>query len=129
MLERLSRKRVLNLDHFYLRLRPTVSIAMIPLCHTRFSVENRMHLICMPGSQFHTYHRLMCVISQDIAQNVQKMFINFITLMRVDMKVFTRTTITMKMRLHLHLPQASDWLIASSELLIVGEVLHSEILL
>jgi hypothetical protein len=46
-------------------------------CHTRFSVENRMHLICVPGAQFHTYDRLMSVISQDIAQNVQKMFINF----------------------------------------------------
>jgi GTP cyclohydrolase II len=77
MLERLSKKRVLNLDHFYLSLRPTVSIALIPLCHTRFSVENRMHLICVPGSQFHTYDRLMSVISQDIAQNVQKKFINF----------------------------------------------------
>jgi hypothetical protein len=41
-----------------------------PACHTRFSVENRMHLICVPGSQFHTYDRLMSVISQDIAQNV-----------------------------------------------------------
>jgi hypothetical protein len=40
MLERLPRKRVLNIDHFYLRLRPTVSIALIPLCHTRFSEEN-----------------------------------------------------------------------------------------
>jgi hypothetical protein len=36
-----------------------------------------MHLICVPGSQFHTYDRLMSVISQDIAQNVQKRFINF----------------------------------------------------
>jgi hypothetical protein len=27
-----------------------------------------MHLICVPGSQFHTYDRLMSVISQDIAQ-------------------------------------------------------------
>jgi hypothetical protein len=42
----------------------------IPLvgCHTRFSVENQMHLICVPGSQFDTYDRLMSVISQDIAQ-------------------------------------------------------------
>jgi hypothetical protein len=77
MLERLSRKRVLNLNHFYLRLRPTVSIALIPLCHTRFSEENQMHPICVLGSQFHTYDRLMSVISQDIAQNVQKRFINF----------------------------------------------------
>jgi hypothetical protein len=77
MLERLSRKRVLNIDHFYLRLHPTVSTALIPLCHTLFSEENRLHLICVPGSQFHTYDRLMSVISQDIAQNVQKRFINF----------------------------------------------------
>jgi hypothetical protein len=88
-----------------------------------------MHLICVPGSQFHTYDRLMSVISQDIAQNIQKRFIKFITLKRVDTKVFTRSTITMKTRLHLHLPQASDWLIASSELLVVGEVLHSRVLL
>jgi hypothetical protein len=47
----------------------------------------------------------------------RKDLLTFITLTRVDSKVFTRTTITMKMRLHLHLPQASDWLIASSELL------------
>jgi hypothetical protein len=40
----------------------------INICHTRFSVENRMHLICAPGSHFHTYDRLMSVISQDIAQ-------------------------------------------------------------
>jgi GTP cyclohydrolase II len=46
-------------------------------CHTRFSVENRMHLICVPGSQFHTYNRLMSVISQDIAQKRTKRFINF----------------------------------------------------
>jgi hypothetical protein len=45
--------------------------------HTRFSVENRMHLICVPGSQFHTYDRFMSVISQDVAQNAQKRFINF----------------------------------------------------
>jgi hypothetical protein len=35
----------------------------------------------------------------------------------------------MKTRLRLHLPQASDWLIASSELLVVDEVLHSRVLL
>jgi hypothetical protein len=29
------------------------------MCHTRFSVENRMHLICVPGSQFHTYDRFI----------------------------------------------------------------------
>jgi hypothetical protein len=77
MLEWLSWKRVLNIDHFYLRLCPTVSIALIPLCQTHFSEENRMHLICVPGSQFHTYDRLMSVISQNNAQNVQKRFINF----------------------------------------------------
>jgi hypothetical protein len=77
MVERLSRKRVLNIDLFYLRLCPTVSIALIPLCHTRFSKENRMHLICVPWSQFHTYDRLMSVISQNNAQSVQKRFINF----------------------------------------------------
>jgi hypothetical protein len=76
MLERLSRKRVLNIDHFYLRLRPTVSIALIPLCHTRFSEENRMHLICVPGSQFPTYDRLMSVISQNNAQIVQKLLLH-----------------------------------------------------
>jgi hypothetical protein len=77
MLERHSRKRVLNINHFYLSLRPTVSIALIALCHTHFSEENRMHLICVPGSEFYTYDRLMSVISQDIAQNVYKRFINF----------------------------------------------------
>jgi hypothetical protein len=59
----------------------------------------------------------------------RKGLLTFITLTRVDTKVFTRTTITMKTRLHLHLPQASDWLIASSELLVVDEVLHSRVLL
>jgi hypothetical protein len=54
-------------------------------------------------------------------------FNNFITLMRVDSKVFTRTSITMKTRLHLHLPQVSDWLIASSELFVAIEVLHSRV--
>jgi hypothetical protein len=50
----------------------------------------------------------MSVISQDIAQNVQKGLLTLITLTRVDTKVLTRTTITMMMRLYLHLPQASD---------------------
>jgi hypothetical protein len=49
----------------------------LKLCHTHFSEENRMHLICVPRSQFHTYDRLMSVISQDIAQNIKKRFINF----------------------------------------------------
>jgi hypothetical protein len=38
----------------------------------------------------------------------RKDLLTFITLTRVDTKVFTRTTITMKTRLHLQLPQASD---------------------
>jgi negative regulator of replication initiation len=59
----------------------------------------------------------------------RKYLLTFITLTRVDSKVFTRTTISMKMRLRLHLPQASDWLTASSELLVVDEVLHPGILL
>jgi hypothetical protein len=71
----------------------------------------------------------MSVISQNNAQTYRKDLLTFITLTRVDTKVFTRTTITMKMRLHLHLPQASDWWIASSELLVVDEVLHSGVLL
>jgi hypothetical protein len=112
MLERLSRKRILNIDNFYPRLRPTVSIALIPLCHTRFFEENRMHLICVLGSEFHTYDRIMSVISQNNAQTYRKGLLTFITLTRVGTKVFTQTTITMKTRLHLHLPQASDWLIA-----------------
>jgi hypothetical protein len=77
MLERLSRKRVLILDHFYLRLHPIVNIALIPLCHARFCEENRMHLICVPGSEFHTYDRLMSVISQNNAKNIQKRVISF----------------------------------------------------
>jgi hypothetical protein len=59
----------------------------------------------------------------------RKGLLTFITLTKLDTKVFTRTAISMKTRLHLHLPQASDWLIASSELLVVDEVLHSGILL
>jgi hypothetical protein len=77
MLERLYTKRVLNIDHFYLRLRPRVSIALIQLCHTCFSEENRMHLICVLGSQFHTYDRLMSIISQTMLKSYRKGFINF----------------------------------------------------
>jgi hypothetical protein len=29
-----------------------------------------MHLICVPGSKFHTYDRLMSVISQDTAKKM-----------------------------------------------------------
>jgi GTP cyclohydrolase II len=54
-----------------------ISGGWLPGCHTRFSKENRMHLICVPGSQFHTYDRLMSVISQNNVQNIQKRFINF----------------------------------------------------
>jgi hypothetical protein len=32
-------------------------------CHTRFSEENRMHLLRVPESQIHTYDRQMSVIS------------------------------------------------------------------
>jgi lipid II:glycine glycyltransferase (peptidoglycan interpeptide bridge formation enzyme) len=46
-------------------------------CHTCFSEENRMHIICVPGLEFHTYDRLMSAISQNNAQNVQKIFTNF----------------------------------------------------
>jgi hypothetical protein len=49
----------------------------VELCHTCFSEENRMHLICVLGLEFHTYDRLMSVISQNNSQNVQKKFINF----------------------------------------------------
>jgi hypothetical protein len=59
----------------------------------------------------------------------RKGLLTFITLTRVHTKVFTRTAITMKTWLHLHLQQASDWLIASSELLVVNEILHSGVLL
>jgi hypothetical protein len=64
-------------SHVARTVRHACKLPPLGLCHTRFSVENRMHLICVPGSQFHTYDRLMSVISQDIAQNVQKKFINF----------------------------------------------------
>jgi hypothetical protein len=47
------------------------------MCHTRFSEENWMHLLCVSGSEFHIYDRQMSVISHDIAQNVKKRFINF----------------------------------------------------
>jgi hypothetical protein len=41
-------------------------------CHTRFFRRNRMHLICVPGSEFHTYDRLMSLISLNNAQNIQE---------------------------------------------------------
>jgi hypothetical protein len=50
--------KAMKKDHF-----PLPFIDEMLECHTRFSVENRMHLICVPGSQFHTYDRLMSVIS------------------------------------------------------------------
>jgi hypothetical protein len=43
MLERLSRKRVLSIDHFYLRLGPTVSIALIPFLAGRKLGAHRAH--------------------------------------------------------------------------------------
>jgi hypothetical protein len=45
-------KQTLGSDHLYLGLRPTVDTALIPLCHTRFSEENQVLAICMPGSSF-----------------------------------------------------------------------------
>jgi hypothetical protein len=36
-----------------------------------------MSLICVPGSEFHTYDRQMSVVSQNNTQNEQKRFINF----------------------------------------------------
>jgi hypothetical protein len=51
----------------------------VELCHTCFSEENRMHLICVLESEFHTYDRLMSVISQNNSQNVQKSLLTFIT--------------------------------------------------
>jgi hypothetical protein len=49
-----------------------VTASMLGLCHTRFSEENRMHLLRVPESQIHTYDRQMSVISQYNAQNVQR---------------------------------------------------------
>jgi hypothetical protein len=88
-----------------------------------------MHLICVPGSQFHTYDRLMSVISQYIAQNLQKRFINFYYTHEVRHEGLYTNKDNYEDATPLHLPQASDWLIASSELLVVGEVHHSKILL
>jgi hypothetical protein len=65
-------KRMSDLVPFSPRRAPKVC-----QCHTCFSEENRMHLICVPGLEIHTYDTQMSVISQDIAQNVQKRFINF----------------------------------------------------
>jgi hypothetical protein len=64
-----------------------------------------------------------------ILKTYRKGLLNLITLMRVDMKVFTRTSITMTMRLHLYLPQASDWWIAFLRTPRSVEVLHSGIVL
>jgi hypothetical protein len=36
-------KETLRNNHCYLGLRPTVDIALIPLCHTCFSKENQVH--------------------------------------------------------------------------------------
>jgi hypothetical protein len=32
-------------------------VVSLPSCHTWFSEENQMHLICAPGSSLHTYDR------------------------------------------------------------------------
>jgi hypothetical protein len=50
----------------------TSTIYQLIICHTRFSKENRMHLIRVPESQIHTYDIQMSVISQYNAQNVQR---------------------------------------------------------
>jgi hypothetical protein len=71
----------------------------------------------------------MSVISQDIAPNIHKRFINFYYTHVVDTKVFTQTTITMTVRLHLHLPQAYDWWIAFLRTPHSAEVLHFGIFL
>jgi beta-lactamase regulating signal transducer with metallopeptidase domain len=57
MLERLSRKRVHNIDHFYLWLLPTVSIALIPLCHTRFPKKTEcISYVCQDLNFTHMIH-------------------------------------------------------------------------
>jgi hypothetical protein len=71
----------------------------------------------------------MSVISQDIAQNVQKRFINFYYTHEGRHEGLYTNNNNYEDATPSSLPQASDWLIASSELLVVGEVLHSEILL
>jgi hypothetical protein len=71
----------------------------------------------------------MSVISQDIAQNVQKRFINFYYTHKGRPEGLYTINDNYEDATPLHLPQASDWLISSSELLVVGEVLHSCVLL
>jgi hypothetical protein len=48
-------KQTLGSDYFYLGLRPTVDIALIPLCHTRFSEENQVLNYMYARIKFHTY--------------------------------------------------------------------------
>jgi hypothetical protein len=79
--------------------------------------------------QDQNFTHIECNITKLCSKMYRNDLLTFITLTRVDLKVFTRTTITMKTRLHLHLPRASDWLIASSELLVVDEALRSRVLL
>ena len=48
-------------DHCYLGARPTVNMALIPLCHTRFLKENRMHNYMYNMIKFHTYSDVIMV--------------------------------------------------------------------
>ena len=48
-------------DHCYLGLRSTVDTALIPLCHTRFLKENRMHNYIYARIKFHTYRDIISV--------------------------------------------------------------------
>jgi GTP cyclohydrolase II len=70
--EKETKELELAFDNMYLDEDATTARMSHP-----FSEENRMHLICVPGSEFHTCDRLMSVISQNNAQNIQKRFINF----------------------------------------------------
>ena len=49
-----EREEDLKLDQFNLGFRPTVDIALIPLCNTRFTKEHNRAIIYVPGSS-HTY--------------------------------------------------------------------------
>jgi hypothetical protein len=42
-------------NHCYLGLRPTVDIALIPLCHTCFSKENQVQTYMHARIKFHAY--------------------------------------------------------------------------
>jgi hypothetical protein len=48
-------KQTSGRNHFYLGLRPTVDIALIPLFHTRFSEENQVLNYMYARIKFHSY--------------------------------------------------------------------------